>query len=97
MTKTANDKINTNKLIFREYFGWQDQSFLAKCLHKANQVKNKQLVNQVNDGLIDLRNDINKKIINLIKHGKGLKILTPKQMFQRLSIALAQADADNTY
>ena len=24
------------------------------------------------------------------KHGKGLKILTPKQMLQRLSIALAQ-------
>ena len=27
--------------------------------------------------------------------GTGLKILTPKQMLQRLSIALAQAKADN--
>ena len=25
------------------------------------------------------------------KHGEGIKILTPKQMLQRLSIALAQA------
>ena len=28
--------------------------------------------------------------------GEGLKILTPKQMIQRLSIALAQLKADNT-
>ena len=28
--------------------------------------------------------------------GKGLKILTPKQMFQRLRIALAQVEASNT-
>ena len=30
------------------------------------------------------------------KHGKGLKILTPKQVLQRLPIALAQVKADNT-
>ena len=30
------------------------------------------------------------------KHGKGLKILTPKQMLQRLQIALAQIKAGNT-
>ena len=30
------------------------------------------------------------------KHGKGLKILTPKQMLQRLPIALAQVKAGNT-
>ena len=28
--------------------------------------------------------------------GKGIKILTPKQMFQRLPIALAQIQAGNT-
>ena len=28
--------------------------------------------------------------------GDGLKILTPKQILQRLSIALAQVKADNT-
>ena len=30
------------------------------------------------------------------KHGRGLKILTPKQMLQRLPIALAQVKAGNT-
>ena len=30
------------------------------------------------------------------KYGVVLKILTPKQMFQRLPIALAQVKADNT-
>ena len=31
-----------------------------------------------------------------ITYGKGLKIWTPKQMLQRLSIALAQVKAGNT-
>ena len=44
------------------------------------------------------------KIINIVEKtldfnkqqkGKGLKILTPKQMLQRLPIALAQVKADN--
>ena len=30
------------------------------------------------------------------KYGQSLKILTPKQMLQRLPIALAQVKADNT-
>ena len=30
------------------------------------------------------------------KHGKGLEILTPKQMLQRLPIALAEVKAVNT-
>ena len=30
-----------------------------------------------------------------LKHGKGLKILTRKRMFQRLPIALAQVEAVN--
>ena len=30
-------------------------------------------------------------------HGEGLKILTPKQILQRLPIALAQVKAGNTY
>ena len=29
------------------------------------------------------------------KHGKGLKIFTPKQMFQKLPIALSQVKAGN--
>ena len=30
------------------------------------------------------------------KHGKGVKILTPKQMLQRLPISIAQVKADDT-
>ena len=31
------------------------------------------------------------------KHGEGLKILSPRQMFRRLPIALAQVKAGNTF
>ena len=39
------------------------------------------------------------KILDFIKQqkGKGIKILTPKQMLQRLLIALAQMKAGKTY
>ena len=40
---------------------YRNPSFLAKNLYKANQAKNKQTINQVNDGLIDLRNALSKK------------------------------------
>ena len=42
--------------------------------------------------------DIVEKIhdFNNQQQGKGLKILTPRQMFQRLPIALAQVKAGNT-
>ena len=81
---------------------------------RAMQAKNKQLVNNVNDRLIDLRNviirkeipenenpdkifDIVEKYLYLNKHKKrkGTKILTPKEMFQRLPVALAQVKAGN--
>ena len=39
---------------------------------------------------------IQKKQSILLKIGKGLKILTRKQMLQRLLIALAQVEAGNT-
>ena len=42
--------------------------------------------------------DIVEKILNLEKQqkGKGIKILTPKQMLQRLPITLAQVKPGNT-
>ena len=33
---------------------------------------------------------------HIVKYGKGLKILTPKQMVQRLPVGLAQVKAGNT-
>ena len=43
-----------------------------------------------------------KKVVNIVQNilnfkGRGIKILTPKQMFQRLPIALAQAKTGNTF
>ena len=81
----------------------------------AKQNKNKKLVNNINNGSIDLRNNINRKevpengnpekIANIVekildfnnqRKGKGIKILTPEQMLQRLPIALAQVKTGNT-
>ena len=69
----------------------------------------------INDGLIDLRNNINRKEIpenenlkkvadifekfltfNKQKKRKGIKIVTPKQISQRLPKALAPVKAGNT-
>ena len=104
----ANEK-DINDEIFWNSFKYQNPSFLTKDLIRAAQAKNEQLLNNVNNGLIDLRNAIIRKEIpenenpNKIVHvdekilgfnkqqkGKGIKILTPKQMLQRLPIALAQ-------
>ena len=81
---------------------------MAKDLLKTNQAKNKQIVDQVNDPLIDLGNDLNTnknpdKMINIVEKsftkqqkGKGLKELTSKQMLERLPKALAQVKVGNT-
>ena len=55
LIKKLNDKI------FRNCFKYQNLSFLAKELVRANKDKNQQLVNNINDKLIDLRNIIIKK------------------------------------
>ena len=44
---------------------------------------------------IEILSDANYDAKQNETEGKGLKILTPKQMFQRLSIALAQVKAGN--
>ena len=49
--------------IFRNYFNYQNPSFLAKDSVRVMQAKNEQLVNNVNDWLVDLRNAIIKKEI----------------------------------
>ena len=41
-----NDKVNINSGIFREYFRYQNPSFLAKDLLKANQIKNPEILNE---------------------------------------------------
>ena len=56
-------KKNINDDIFWKYFKYQNASFLARDLIRTNQTKNEQLVNNINDGLIDLRKAIIRKEI----------------------------------
>ena len=65
-------------------------------------IKNVKNLYDSRQKIIDLLNDYSKIRSEAIykekhdkKEGKGLKILTPKQMLQRLPIALAQVKAGN--
>ena len=72
--------------VFWNYFKYHT-SFLAKDLIRAEQVKNEQVINNINEGLINLRNtiiniDIVERILDFNKQqkGEGIKILTSKRM-----------------
>ena len=58
-----NDEKDMNDEIFKEYLKYQNPSFFAKNLLKANRSKNKQIINQGNYALIDLKKALNKKEI----------------------------------
>ena len=82
---------------------------MAKDLFKADQVENNQTVYQTIDSINELRNSIIKKEIpnkiidifektlefNSQQQGKGIKILTSKEMLRRLPVALAQVKSGN--
>ena len=107
LKKTVNNEKHINSEIFKKHYGYHNPSFLTKDWHKVSQAKNEQIVNQVNDTLIGLRNAVNKnetpenknpdKVINIEQQkGKRLKILTPKKILQRLLTVLPQVKAVNT-
>ena len=54
---------DVNYEIIWNYFKYQNPSLLEKDLIRATQTKNEPLVNNVNDGLIDLRSIIIRKEI----------------------------------
>ena len=114
MNEIIADEKDIKYEIFWYYLKYQNPSLLAKDLIRAMQAKNEQLVNNINDIMIDLRNaiikievpenenpnkivDIAQNILDINKQqkGKGIKVLTPKQMLQRLPIALVQVKAGN--
>ena len=68
MNKIIADEKDINDEIFWDYFKYKNPSLLAKDLIRATQAKHEQIVNNVNDGLIDLRNDINRKEISENEH-----------------------------
>ena len=115
INKIITDEKGINNEIFLDYFKYQNPSLLVKELISTKQNKNEKIVNNINNGLIDKRNDINrreisesknpKKVVDIVEKvlefnkqqkGKEIKILFPKQMLQRLPIALAQVKAGNT-
>ena len=71
--------------------------------HKSNkqlsEIENITNFYKLRQEVIKFYNDYFKVVHKAIydeKHGKDLKILSPKQILQRLSIALAQVETDNT-
>ena len=110
----ADEKLINHEILWN-HFKYQNPLFLAKDLIRATEAKNEQLVNNVNNKLIDLKNVVIRKeipenenpnkIVDTVEKifvfdkqqkGKGIKILTTKQILQRLPIALAQVKAGNT-
>ena len=82
MNKIIADKKDIRTEIFLDYFKYQNPSFFVKYLISANQNKNEKVVNSINNGLIDLRNNINrkeipenespKKVVNIVEKSSTL-------------------------
>ena len=72
------------KEIFWNYSKYQNPQFLAKDLIRATQGKNEQLVNNVHDGFIDLRNTIiRKEIAENLNQNKVLEIVEKTFYFNK--------------
>ena len=109
-SKELFDAIRNNQIKFSEVKNKQNE-FLnklneAKIVKKTD--KQKEVVNNLNKfynsreevinffrDYIEMLSDANYDSKHSETKGKGLKILTPKQMLQRLPIALAQVKAGN--
>ena len=61
MIEIIADQKDTNDEIFWNFFKYLKASFCVKDLIRAKQAKNEQLVNNINNELVDLRNTIIKK------------------------------------
>ena len=115
----TDEEKDINDEIFKKYFKVQRPSDMLMFLNKTNDTeKNNKLVNLINSGLKDLKEEIKKMseveiktetpelIVEIVKKilkfnkqnqqkGQGIKILTPNQMLNRLTIALTQLQAGN--
>ena len=61
--KIKNGEKNINEQIFRNYFLHQTLSHLKKVLYESDEIANYEIIKNVNNGLIELRNSINSKEI----------------------------------
>ena len=83
MNEILADKKDRSDDIFWNYFQCQNPSLLAKDLITAKQDKNEQLVNNFNEGFIDLRNAIIKE-----KKFLQMKIQIKQQILLKKSLTL---------
>ena len=97
MNEIIADKKGINVELFFNYFKYQNPFFLVKYLISAKQDMYEKLVNNINDVLIVLRNDINRKEIPENENLKKVVTIAGKildfnkqQKIQRLPIALTQ-------
>ena len=83
------NKINDIKVGKKTIKQKETISNLEKCY-----ISREEVINFVTE-YIEMLSDANYDVKQNKTEGKGLKILTPKQMLQRLPIALAQVKAGN--
>ena len=90
----AEEQENIFKSNLNEISLWRFKSKVQKgALEKIKLLcKSQEAVTKLFNEYISIVSEANHKA----KHGKGLKILTPTEMLQRLPIALAQVKAGNT-
>ena len=102
-------KTDIDSELFMKPFNFQNPSDMLKNLYQINDKEKKnKLVNVINSGLKDLKEEIienTNKMVEIVKdilrfikqkqEGQGIKILTPNQMLSRLPISLAQLKAGN--
>ena len=73
VNEVRNDDENLNSEISKEYVNYQNPSLLEKCLLKANQVKNNQIINQAINLIKELRNVVIRK--EILENGNGIKTI----------------------
>ena len=61
--KINSDESNINNKIFSECFKYRNPSYLFKDLYYAGKTRNKKIVNNANNALIELRNAVNREKI----------------------------------
>ena len=63
LNEIKNEGKNIIEQIFNEFFNYHYPSFLVKDLYEDNQNKNDEIVKNINESLVNLRNSMNSKEI----------------------------------
>ena len=77
LNKIKNEEKSINEQIFRDYFIYQTPSYLRKVLYNSDEIKDDEIIKNINNRLIELRNSINskeipenenpKKVVNIVE------------------------------